>query len=64
MRELAMGQMSETDGGRFFNPPFFDGFLCGVFLVAAIAITPTTSVIGRLTIYGWLIASCGNAFFG
>ena len=64
MRELAMGQMSETDGGRFFTPPFFDGFLCGVFLAAAIAITPTTSVIGRLTIYGGLIASCGNAFFG
>ena len=64
MRELAMGQMSETGGGRFFSPPFFDGFLCGVFLAAAIAITPTTSVIGRLTIYGGLIASCGNAFFG
>ena len=64
MRELTIRQMSETDGGSFFNHPFFDGFLCGVFLVATIAITPTTSVLARMTIYGGAIASCGNAFLG
>ena len=64
MRELTIGQMSETDGGGFSRHPFFDGFLCGVFVVAAFAITPTTSVLARMTIYGGLITSCGNAFLG
>ena len=62
MHELTMGQMSELDG-RFGFRGFFDGFLCGVSLAAAVAITPTTSVLTRLTIYGTVISACGNAFW-
>ena len=61
MRELTMGQMCELDGSRMFWRPFFDGFLCGVSVAGAIAITPTTSVITRLFIYGTVIAACGSA---
>ena len=63
MRELTIHQMSETNGGIGFRSRFFSGFLCGVSFAAALAITPTTSVLGRLSIYGTLIASCGHAFF-
>lgn len=61
MRELTMRQMSETDGRIGFRG-FFDGFLCGALLVAAFAITPTTSVLTRWTIYSGAVAACGNAF--
>jgi hypothetical protein len=54
--------MSEVDGRIGFRG-FFDGFLCGVSFAAAIAITPTTSVLARLTIYGTVISACGNAFW-
>ena len=63
MRELTMHQMSERDGGRFSMRPFFAGFLCGAYLAAAFAITPTTSVLTRWTIYSGTVAACGNAFF-
>ena len=63
MIELTMHQMS-AGGGELSSIPLFDGFLCGLFLAGAIAITPTTSVLTRLAIYGGLIAACGNAFFG
>ncbi len=43
--------------------PFFAGFLCGAYLAAAFAITPTTSVLTRWTIYSGTVAACGNAFF-
>ena len=59
-----MRQMSEMDGSRMFWRPFFAGFLCGVTVAAAVAITPTTSVLTRLTIYGTAISVCGSAFFG
>lgn len=62
MHELTMCQMSEVDGRIGFRG-FFDGFLCGVSFAAAIAITPTTSVLARLTIYGTVISACGNAFW-
>lgn len=64
MRELSIRQMSATDGGMFFMGGFFDGFLCGAFLVGAFAITPTTSVLTRWTIYSGAVTACGNAFFG
>ncbi len=63
MRELTMQQMS-VRGGEWDFGNFFDGFLCGAFVVGAIAITPTTSVLARLGIYTGLIAACGNAFLG
>jgi hypothetical protein len=53
--------MSETDGGIGFRG-FFSGFLCGAYLAAAFAITPTTSVLTRWTIYSGTIAACGHAF--
>ena len=59
MRELTMQEMSVKGLGRFF-----EGFLCGTFIVGAIAITPTTSVVARLGIYGGMIAACGSAFLG
>ena len=62
MRELTMRQMSETDGRIGFRG-FFGGFLCGAYLAAAFAITPTTSVLTRWTIYSGTVAACGNAFF-
>ena len=43
--------------------PFFAGFLCGAYLAAAFAITPTTSVLTRWNIYSGMVAACGNAFF-
>jgi len=61
MRELTTCQMSETDGGLGFRG-FFSGFLCGAYLAAAFAITPTTSVVTRWTIYSVAVAACGNAF--
>ena len=64
MRELTMRQMSEMDGSRMFWRPFFDGFLCGVSVAGAIAITPTTSVLTRLFIYGTVITACGSAILG
>jgi len=51
-------------GGEWSLGHFFDGFLCGAFVVGAIAITPTTSILARLGIYTGLIAACGNAFLG
>lgn len=63
MRELTMHEMS-VKGGEFSFGNFFEGFLCGTFIVGAIAITPTTSVVTRLGIYGGMIAACGTAFFG
>lgn len=63
MQELTMCQMAELDGRMAFRR-FFDGFLCGVLLAGAVVITPTTSVLTRLTIYGGVIGTCGNAFFG
>lgn len=62
MRELSMHQMAELDGSRMFWRSFFDGFLCGVSVAGAIAITPTTSVLTRLAIYGTVISACGSAF--
>jgi hypothetical protein len=64
MQELTMRQMSEMDGSGMFRRRFFDGFLCGVSVAGAIAITPTTSVLTRLAIYGTVISACGSAFFG
>ena len=61
MRELTIRQMSETDGRIGFRG-FFSGFLCGAYVAAAFAITPTTSVLTRWTIYSGTIAACGNAF--
>ncbi len=58
MRELTMQEMS-VKGGHFF-----EGFLCGTFIVAAFAITPTTSVFARLGIYSGMTAACGRAFLG
>ena len=62
MRELTTRQMSETDG-RLGARGFFDGFLCGAYVAAAFAITPTASVLTRWTIYSGAVATCGNAFF-
>ncbi len=61
MRELTMRQMSETDGRLGFRG-FFEGFLCGAYVAAAVAITPTTSVLTRWTIYSAAVATCGLAF--
>ena len=61
MRELTVRQMSKTDGGIGFRG-FFSGFLCGAYVAASFAITPTTSVLTRWTIYSGAIAACGNAF--
>lgn len=63
MQELTMSQMSRTDGGSAFRRRFLAGFLCGAGIAAALAITPTTSVVTRWTIYSGTIAACGNAFF-
>lgn len=63
MRELTIRQMSETDGGMFFRD-FFGGFLCGAYLAGALAITPTTSVLTRWTLYSGAVAACGSVFFG
>ncbi len=63
MRELTTQEMS-AKGGEMFLRPFFDGFLCGAFIVGAIAITPTTSVFARWGVYSGMVAACGNAFFG
>ena len=63
MRELTMQEMS-VKGGELSLGRFFEGFLCGTFIVGAIAITPTTSVVARLGIYGGMIAACGSAFLG
>lgn len=61
MRELTMQEMS-VKGGELSFEHFFRGFLCGTFIVAAIAITPTTSVLARFGIYSGMIAACGGAF--
>ena len=61
MQELTIRQMSERDGRIGFRG-FFSGFLCGAYLAAAFAITPTTSVLTRWTIYSGTIAACGHAF--
>jgi hypothetical protein len=53
--------MSETDGKLGFRG-FFEGFLCGAYVAAAVAITPTTSVLTRWTIYSGAVATCGLAF--
>ena len=63
MQELTTHQMSEMDGGIGFRNRFFSGFVCGASIAAALAITPTLSVVARLGIYTTLIGSCGHAFF-
>ncbi len=63
MRELTVHEMS-VRGGELSFGRFFEGFLCGAFIVGAIAITPTTSVFARWGVYSGMVAACGNAFFG
>ena len=61
MRKLSMRQMAETDGRIGFRG-FFGGFLCGASIVGVIVITPTPSVLTRLSVYSAAIGNCGLAF--
>lgn len=57
MTELTTSQMADMEGR------FMLGFLCGVGIIASIAITPTTSVWGRRQIYLRTFGACGAALW-